>query len=56
MINNYCLSLNVFYNYTVKFNIFNNSCSVFTVQLIKHCQTSLIVFFSFEVSADLSQY
>ncbi len=55
MMSNYCLSLNVFYNYTVRFDIFNDSCSIFAAQLIKHCQISLIKSFSSEVSADLSQ-
>jgi len=54
MMSNYCLNLNVFYNHTVRFNILNNSYSVFAAQLIKHCQISLIKFFSSEVSADLS--
>jgi len=55
MMSNYCLSLNVFYNYTVKFNILNDSCSVFAAQLIKYCQISLIKSFSFEISTDSSQ-
>ncbi len=54
MINNYCLSLNIFYNHTVKFNILNDSCSVFTAQFIKHYQISLIKSSSFKVSADSS--
>ncbi len=54
MISNHCLSLNVFYNHAVRFNILNDSYSVFTAQLIKHCQMSLIKSSFSEVSADLS--
>ncbi len=53
--NNYCLSLSIFCNHTVRFNIFNNFYSVFTAQLIKYCQTSLIKSSFSEVSADSSQ-
>ena len=56
MMNNYCLSLNVFYNHAVKFDIFNDFYSVFTAQFIKHCQTSSVKSFSSEISADSSQY
>jgi len=54
MISNYCLSLNVFYNHTVRFNVLNNSCFVFTAQLIKHCQIFSVKSSSSEVSADSS--
>jgi len=56
MISDYCLSLNVFYNYIVKFNILNDSCSVFTTQFIKYCQISLIKYSFSEVSEDSSQF
>ena len=53
--NNYCLSLNVFYNHIIRFDILNNFCSVFTAQLIKHCQMSSVKSSSFKVFVDLSQ-
>ncbi len=52
--NNYCLSLSAFYNYTVRFNILNDSYSVFAAQLIEHYQISLIKSSSSEVSANSS--
>jgi len=56
MINNYCLSLNIFYNHTIRFDILNDSYSVFTAQLIKHYQISLIKSSFSEISTDSSQY